>query len=147
SGSEVRTHVSREGSLDGSLRWYQWTDRAFVDASGEVVEYQSVGHDVTDQRRAAEFAGHQAEILEQVARGVPLDESLLTIASALEGHFPRFSCAIMLLDAESATLRVGAAPSLPARFLDALDGTAVSLATTSCGAAAHLREPVFVGDV
>src|SRR6201999_3367636 len=57
----VRTHVEREVSLDGSPRWYQWTDRAFVDDSGAVVEYQSVGHDVTDQRRASEFAGHQAQ--------------------------------------------------------------------------------------
>jgi diguanylate cyclase (GGDEF)-like protein len=53
----------------------------------------------------------------------------------------------MLLDAEAATLRVGAAPSLPARFLDALDGTLVSLASASCGAAAHLREPVLVRDI
>ena len=26
---------TREVSLDGSLRWYQWTDRAFVDAAGD----------------------------------------------------------------------------------------------------------------
>jgi diguanylate cyclase (GGDEF)-like protein/PAS domain S-box-containing protein len=143
----VRTHVEREVSLDGSLRWYQWTDRALVDESGAVVEFQSVGHDVTDQRRAAEFTGHQAQILEQVALGVPLEETLLTIATALEGHYPRFSCAVMLLDEESASLRVAAAPSLPARFLDALDGTLVSLASASCGAAAHLQEPVFVRDI
>ena len=143
----VRTHVTREVSLDGSMRWYEWTDRAFADASGAIVEYQSVGHDITDQRRASEFATHQAEILEQVARGVPLDESLATIAGALEAHFPRFSCAIMLVDAESETLRVGAAPTLPSRFLEALEGTPVSPTGASCGAAAHLREPVYVSDI
>ena len=146
-GDSVQTHVEREVSLDGSLRWYQWTDRAFTDSAGEVVEYQSVGHDVTDQRRAAEFTAHQAEILEQVARGVPLEETLLTIASALEGHFPRFSCAIMLLDSESSTLRVGAAPTLAPRFLEGLEGTPVSAIGGSCGAAALLREPVYVRDV
>ena len=148
SGDAVRTHVEREVSLDGSLRWYQWTDRAFADpATGKIVEYQSVGHDVTDQRRAAEFTARQAEILEQVARGVPLEETLVTIAGALERHFPRFSCAIMLLDADTSTLRVAAAPTLPRRFLDALDGTPVSATAISCGAAAALHEPVFVGDV
>ena len=146
-GDSVRTHVSREVSLDGSLRWYEWTDRAFADLSGTVVEFQSVGHDVTDQRRAAEFATHQAEILEQVARGVPLEESLSTIASALEHQFPRFSCAIMLLDAEMSTMRVGAAPSLAPLFLESLEGTAVSPTSASCGAAAHLREAVYVRDV
>ena len=63
---------SARSRVDGSLRWYQWTDRAFFDDAGEMVEFQSVGHDVTDQRRAAEFTVHQAAILEQVARGVPL---------------------------------------------------------------------------
>ena len=146
-GDSVRTHVEREVSLDGSLRWYQWTDRAFVDASGEIVEYQSVGHDVTDQRRAAEFTAHQAEILEQVARGVPLDETLVTIAGALEGHFPRFSCAIMLLDAETSTLRVGAAPSLAPPLPRVLDGTPVSATAARAARPRILREPVYVRDV
>jgi diguanylate cyclase (GGDEF)-like protein/PAS domain S-box-containing protein len=146
-GESVRTHVEREVSLDGSLRWYQWTDRAFADAEGMIVEYQSVGHDVTDQRRSAEFTAHQAEILEQVARGVPLKETLETIASALEVHFPRFSCAIMLLEPETSRLRVGAAPSLAPGFLELLDDTPVSVTAISCGAAAALREAVYVKDV
>ncbi len=150
----VRTHVEREVALDGSLRWYQWTDRAFANDAGEIVEFQSVGHDVTDQRRAAEFAVHQAEILEQVARGVELDETLSTIARALEDQFPRFSCAIMLIDEgdngdarTGATLRTGVAPTLPARVFESLHGTPVAAGSGSSGAAAFLREPVYVQDV
>jgi diguanylate cyclase (GGDEF)-like protein/PAS domain S-box-containing protein len=146
-GDSVHTHVTREVALDGSLRWYEWTDRVFVDSTGAVVEYQSVGHDITDQRRAAEFTKRQAEILEQVARGVPLNESLATIASALEAHFPRFSCAIMLLNPETSTMRVGAAPTLAARFLGSVEGTPVSATSAPCGAAAHLGEPVYLRDV
>jgi len=144
---DVISHVEREVALDGSLRWYQWTDRAFFDADGRVVEHQSVGHDITEQRRAAEFATRQAQILEQIARGVPLEESLQTIAGALEGHFPRFSCAIMLLDPETSKLRVGAAPTLAPRFLESLEGTPVAADSPSCGAAAFVREPVYVRDV
>src|SRR5262249_23591435 len=143
----VSTHVEREVSLDGSLRWYQWTDRAFLDAAGEVIEYQSVGHDVTDQRRASEFTEQQAAILEQIARGVPLEKSVRTIAGALESYFSRFSCAIMLLDADDATLRVGAAPTLAPRFLETIDGTPVSTGVSASGEAAFTREPVYVRDV
>ncbi len=143
----VRTDIAREVALDGSIRWYQWTDRAFFDHFGRIVEFQSVGHDVTDQRRAAEFTSHQAEILEQVARGVPLAESLLTIAGALEDLYPRFSCAVMLVDDETATLRVGAAPSMAARFLEVLDGASIDASGLSSGAAAHRREAVFVRDM
>ena len=34
----------------GDLRWQQWTDRAILDDSGNVKEYQSVGLDVTDRK-------------------------------------------------------------------------------------------------
>ncbi len=143
----VTTHVDREVALDGTLRWYEWTDRAFVDGDGNVLEIQSVGHDVTQQRRATEFTTRQTEILEKVARGVPLPETLRTIAAALEAHFPRFSCAIMLLDDDGETMRIGGAPSLPPRFLDALERMRVSAGSGSSGAAAFLRQPVYVGDI
>jgi PAS domain S-box-containing protein len=37
---------------DGTFGWEHWTDRALFDAAGRVVEYQSVGRDVTEARRA-----------------------------------------------------------------------------------------------
>ena len=37
---------------DGSARWLQWHDRAFFDRTGAVVEFQSVGRDVTERREA-----------------------------------------------------------------------------------------------
>jgi len=112
-GRTVMTHIDREVALDGSQRWYEWTDRAFFDADGAVAEIQSVGHDVTEQRRATEFAARQTEILEKVARGVPLPETLRAIAAAVESHFPRFSCSITVLDDEGETLRIGDPPTLP----------------------------------
>ncbi len=146
-GDSVRTYVDREVASDGALRWYQWTDRAFVDDDGHVVEIQSVGHDVTEQRRAAEFTTQQTEILEKVARGVPLPETLRTIADALERHFPACSCAILLVDVEAQAMRIGGAPSLAVDFLEMLDGTPVSASGGSSGAAAFLGRSVYVRDV
>ena len=57
------------------------------------------------------LTANEAEILEQVARGVPLDETLRAIAGTFEAHFPRLSCAIFLHHPETATLRLGAAPT------------------------------------
>lgn len=45
---------------DGSLRWHQWTDRAIFDENGRVLEYASVGRDVTD-RRVAQMALQASE--------------------------------------------------------------------------------------
>lgn len=35
---------------DGSRRWHQWTNTAIFDSQGVVVEYQSVGRDITEQK-------------------------------------------------------------------------------------------------
>lgn len=39
---------------DGSVGWQEWTDRAFFDSSGAIVELQSVGRDITEKRKIAD---------------------------------------------------------------------------------------------
>jgi PAS domain S-box-containing protein len=34
---------------DGALRWQRWSDRAIFDPSGKLIEYQSVGRDITGE--------------------------------------------------------------------------------------------------
>jgi PAS domain S-box-containing protein len=50
-GSPIATRevmVSAQGSYP---RWQQWRDRGFFDKSGRIVEYQSVGRDITDRKK------------------------------------------------------------------------------------------------
>ncbi|HOO52875.1 MAG TPA: PAS domain S-box protein [Methanothrix sp.] len=35
----------------GEVRWQRWTDRAIFDESGQLLEFQSVGQDITEQKR------------------------------------------------------------------------------------------------
>jgi PAS domain S-box-containing protein len=37
---------------DGTIRWQQWSDRAIFNKDGHIREYQSVGRDITEQKRA-----------------------------------------------------------------------------------------------
>jgi len=39
---------------DGSIRWQLWNDQAIVDDTGHIVEYQSVGRDITAQKQMEE---------------------------------------------------------------------------------------------
>jgi len=39
---------------DGSVRWHQWIHQAFFDSNGKVLEYQSVGEDITGLKEAEE---------------------------------------------------------------------------------------------
>ena len=46
---------------DGSIIWIQWITRGLFDDSGNLVEIQSTGRDVTEQRRAEQELEHHAE--------------------------------------------------------------------------------------
>jgi PAS domain S-box-containing protein len=48
----VQTIEHRVLWSDGEIHWQQWTNRAIFDADGKVVEFQSVGRDVTERRQA-----------------------------------------------------------------------------------------------
>ncbi len=37
---------------DGKVHWVEWKDRAILNDAGQIIEYQGVGRDVTDQRAA-----------------------------------------------------------------------------------------------
>jgi PAS domain S-box-containing protein len=39
---------------DGEIRWQHWSDRAIFDQNGKIIEYQSVGRDITEQKRVEE---------------------------------------------------------------------------------------------
>ncbi|MCL4273000.1 MAG: PAS domain S-box protein [Anaerolineales bacterium] len=47
----------------GEECWQRWTDRALFDEQGNVVEYQSIGEDITERRQAEEKIRRNEEIL------------------------------------------------------------------------------------
>ncbi len=61
SDNPVATHEYRIVMPDGELRWNQWSNRAILDVSGQVVEFQGAGRDITE-RKMAEEALREAEM-------------------------------------------------------------------------------------
>lgn len=63
--NEVVVYEHRVILANQEIRWQQWIDRVFFDDEGEVFEFQAVGRDITEQKRA-EAALERAHIeLEQ----------------------------------------------------------------------------------
>jgi PAS domain S-box-containing protein len=63
--------VSFERELElpeGGRVWMHWTQRAIKDHTGETLEYQAVGHDVTARREAAAALLHAKEAAEEADR-------------------------------------------------------------------------------
>ncbi|WFN34492.1 PAS domain S-box protein [Methanogenium sp. S4BF] len=56
---------------DGTIRWQQWSDRAIFDENGSVMEYQSVGRDVTEIKHAENAileANNKLNLLSSITR-------------------------------------------------------------------------------
>lgn len=65
---------------DGSYPWVQWSTRAKFDASGKVVEYQSIGRDVTALRSAADLLRQKEAHLAHLSRLATMGEMVAGIA-------------------------------------------------------------------
>ena len=89
----------------------------------------------------------QNETLQMIAGGKPLKDTLDTLLRGLEAQSRELQVSILLLDADGAHLRHGAAPSLPAEYINAIDGAAIGPQAGSCGTAAFRGSPVFVSDI
>ena len=94
-----------------------------------------------------DFYRSQCAVLERVARGTPLPELLDAIVRLIEKFGSNMQCTILLLDETGMRVRNGAAPSLPAEYIQALEGQPIGAHAGSCGAAAFLKRTVVVEDI
>ncbi|MHC1713814.1 MAG: PAS domain-containing protein [Solidesulfovibrio sp.] len=57
---------------DGRIRWQRWTVRAIFDAQDELLEYQSVGRDITARKLAEDRLKHQYDYVRSLVESIPL---------------------------------------------------------------------------
>jgi PAS domain S-box-containing protein len=93
------------------------------------------------------FVAGQRDVLERIAGGAPLAEVLERIVRLVEQQADGMLCSILLLDPDHGCVRHGAAPSLPAAFTRAIDGSPIGPAAGTCGTAAYRGAPVVVEDI
>lgn len=89
----------------------------------------------------------QNHVLEMIATGAPLPETLTTLVRLIEAQSPGMMGSILLLDEDGVHVRHGAAPSLPAEFIAAVDDQPIGPCAGSCGTAAYRKEAVFVENI
>ncbi len=111
-----------------------------ADVAGQMTTAPAPPWDL-DHADSIRLLQRQTEVLELIASGASLGEMLTGVAVALEELIEGSRCSILLLDPATATLRHGAAPSLPAVYSAAIDGVVIGPAAGSCGAAALRRPP------
>ena len=88
----------------------------------------------------------EARVLEMVAADEPLDRTLDALARVFEAQAEGMLATILLVE-DGVRVRHGAAPSLPKKWIRAIDGQPIGPNQGSCGTAAYLKHPVIVTDI
>ena len=66
------TEIHRVVRPDGSIGWQEWTDQAILDEFGQVVEFQSVGRDITTRKQAEDNLRKSEERFSKAFRASPI---------------------------------------------------------------------------
>ncbi|MFZ6815889.1 GAF domain-containing sensor histidine kinase [Undibacterium sp. Rencai35W] len=96
---------------------------------------------------AEDLRNGQNELLEMIAKGAPLRETLTRLMLLIEAQSDGVLCSVLLLDDDGVHIRKGAGPSLPESYMTVLDGFEIGPAVGSCGTAMYRKEMVIVSDI
>jgi PAS domain S-box-containing protein len=104
--------------------------------------------EISERHQAELVLAGQNHILEMILQDMPLKELLEAIAIVIENLSGEMKCSFLLLDPKESSLHVGAAPSLPKGYNQAIDGIKItSPHSCSCTKAAYDGEAVIVEDI
>src|SRR5262245_4070995 len=141
---EIEARLRR---FDGEYRWFLFRGVPLRDETGNIVKWYGTNTDIEDRRRAEALLAGEKRLLEMIAKGNSLALILDALCRLVEELSKGSLCSILLLDPDGNRLWHGAAPSLPKRYTDAIDGASIGPAAGSCGTAAYRKEPVIVSDI
>ena len=129
---------------DGSVVWVHGKGDVVRDEAGNVVGMAGICMDVTERKQRDLLLRGQKEAKELIIRGAPLDDVLHCLVRLVETQYEQPArAAIWLLSEDQQSLKLGAAPSLPAELAHAiLEG-----GESSCAEALISRGPEFVRNI
>jgi len=135
-------------SANGAARHYEALATSLLDepsVGGIVV----VARDVEEQHRGEQLQDMQARVLELIATGADLRETLGALAEWVDGHFEGIYSSILLLDESSDVPRLQhlASPGLPQIYHDAVDGLPVTDSASPCAVSVTTSRPTIVADL
>jgi GAF domain-containing protein len=102
------------------------------------------GAHVTDEEA---FTTGQQRVEDMIAAREPLSDILSTLLRMIEAQSPGMYCSVLLLSPDGNHIQHGAAPNLPARYVQAVDGAPIGPKHGSCGTAMYRGERVIVTDI
>jgi PAS domain S-box-containing protein len=157
SSAPVEVEVRLRGP-DGNYRWFLFRARPSTDAAGKVVKWCGLATDIDermragnalreDQSRAEALLAGEKRLLEMVASGRPMADTLEALCRLVESTASGSYCSIILLDPSGSKLQESIAPSIAAEFRDAVRGWPVDRLGGPCQTVARDNIQVIMPDV
>ncbi|OWZ83824.1 PAS domain S-box protein [Natranaerobius trueperi] len=131
----------------GKIYWQHKLVYPIFDHNGELVEFQSVGRDITESKWMQIRKQSQNQVLTALTKRDSLNNILELIVRWLENEDRKAIGAVMLLDESKEYLYCKTAPNLPRFFRKLLEGIKVKDGSLSCGTAAYKGKRVIVDDI
>lgn len=131
----------------GTPKWWDVLISPIHDLDGRPSQLLAISRDITERKRVEMLRAMETRVLEMVARRRPLPQVLNELVLTVEELGDDLLASVLLLDEEGQHLCLGAAPSLPEAYNQAIDGVEIGPGVGSCGAAAYRGEQVIVADI
>jgi len=80
----AETDIHRVIRPDGSIGWQEWTDHAIRDKDGKLIEFQSVGRDITERKQAEDAEREQRALAEALRETAEILNSTLDYGEVLD---------------------------------------------------------------
>jgi diguanylate cyclase (GGDEF)-like protein/PAS domain S-box-containing protein len=149
---------SRPSPSRGAARPAVTNPRATTALGGRVAGRAAIPSDVFGRGRRPPASAHrrattgpdeawQVGTMMLIVDGAPLPSILRSIVEGVESRHPGMLCSVLLLDEHAKRLHLGAGPSLPAFYNDAIEGVVIGEGVGSCGTAAFTGERVVAVDI
>jgi two-component system, cell cycle sensor histidine kinase and response regulator CckA len=126
---------ARHRAMNGGWVSFEW--RVRTSETGAVV----LGRFGTPKAHA------NLEALDTSTSAAPISQTLEGMARITEAQNSGLRCSILLVDRGGTYVTVGAGPSLPAEYNEAVEGLRIGPAVGSCGTASYWNLPVIVEDI
>jgi len=131
----------------GELYWESQSISPVHDQRGGITHYVSVSEDITAQRQIKHRDQRRNRILEAIANGTQLPETLTLMVTMAEAELPGGICTIQRLDRTQGRLFNACPSALPETCTAAVDGLEIGQGVGSCGTAAFTASRVVVEDI
>jgi PAS domain S-box-containing protein len=143
--SKSHTFDYRMICKDGRVIWVKDVVSVMIE-EGKPAWLSGLMVDITESKRGEELSRLETSILELSSGSeAELHRNLMQYLNGIEGIFPNMLCSIHKVS--DGRLHSWLAPSLPVKYLEALDNIKIGPNKGSCGTAAFLKERVIVSDI